>query len=587
MRTVSSVRGAVVKLGDESASALLTTVAIALWVHSLLQAELTIGFFGLIHSFPVTFWLAIGLLTLASFGLWARGTQSKLPLLQLLLLIFMIKLTPFAVGGVSASQPLFDSPLRDYGFVESIVREGRINSEAIWYHEWPGGWILWTAILEICGLTQTAPAFLSAFIPLLWNLLLILPLYAFFKRVSGLSRNPSVALPWVALWIFYLGNWLATENIGAQAAGHFLYFCVLVTVLMALQRGSYSPGTVLVLIILMGALTTIHLPSALAALLPILVVGIFRKPRSIGLFLIGVVFVASWLTYASVGALQDRLPEVVDNAFRFDVLARISVASRISGSEEHAAVAQVRLLHVLLIVALAAVGIALRFSSQQRGPDKVVLGILGGIILLFGGVSGGLDFEAPYRAFFYSLPLIAYFGAVVLDKESLNSAFRKARGALLFSRVPLRGFLTLAGPALLLAALLFLPFSHFVASFGNSEGDYLDSVDLEMVDFFAEHAERGTIVSELPLGHQKNIEYLQKIRASKSMPQEFDPARVLSSQTVDPTYVTVSSHDFAFFQFYFDDTASLEQLEAYVLQPNNQFSIIYTARGIDLFARVD
>ena len=50
----------------EQISLLLTAVAILLWTHSILCARLEIGYFGLIHGLPVTFFVALALLTVAS-----------------------------------------------------------------------------------------------------------------------------------------------------------------------------------------------------------------------------------------------------------------------------------------------------------------------------------------------------------------------------------------------------------------------------------------------------------------------------------------------------------------------------------------
>ena len=51
-------------------SILLTIIAVLLWAHSILYARLEIGHFGLIHSLPVTFFVALALLTVASAILW-------------------------------------------------------------------------------------------------------------------------------------------------------------------------------------------------------------------------------------------------------------------------------------------------------------------------------------------------------------------------------------------------------------------------------------------------------------------------------------------------------------------------------------
>ena len=45
-------------------SILLTIVALILWSFSVIQAEFSIGFYGFIHSFPISFFIALAFLTI-------------------------------------------------------------------------------------------------------------------------------------------------------------------------------------------------------------------------------------------------------------------------------------------------------------------------------------------------------------------------------------------------------------------------------------------------------------------------------------------------------------------------------------------
>ena len=51
-------------------SILFTIVALLLWSHSILYAKLEIGYFGLIRGLPVTFFIALAFLAVASAILW-------------------------------------------------------------------------------------------------------------------------------------------------------------------------------------------------------------------------------------------------------------------------------------------------------------------------------------------------------------------------------------------------------------------------------------------------------------------------------------------------------------------------------------
>ena len=51
-------------------SILLTIIALLLWSHSIVYARFEIGHWGLISGLPVTFFVALALLTVASAILW-------------------------------------------------------------------------------------------------------------------------------------------------------------------------------------------------------------------------------------------------------------------------------------------------------------------------------------------------------------------------------------------------------------------------------------------------------------------------------------------------------------------------------------
>src|SRR4030067_133963 len=77
----------------------LTIAAVAAWALSTVQSRFTIGFYGLIHSYPISYFVSLGLLTIASSVLWiARESHPRLLCLQLCLFIVMIWLTPILIG---------------------------------------------------------------------------------------------------------------------------------------------------------------------------------------------------------------------------------------------------------------------------------------------------------------------------------------------------------------------------------------------------------------------------------------------------------------------------------------------------------
>jgi hypothetical protein len=80
-------------------SILLTVVALALWAVSITRANLVLDDWGLIHSLPVTYFVALGLLTVAAGILWlSKESHNFLMGLQLVFFIGVLWLTPLLLG---------------------------------------------------------------------------------------------------------------------------------------------------------------------------------------------------------------------------------------------------------------------------------------------------------------------------------------------------------------------------------------------------------------------------------------------------------------------------------------------------------
>ena len=159
-------------------SLILTSVALLLWSLSLIQAELNIGFYGLIHSLPVIFFIALIVLTISSFILWRLPqNHSTLLCFQLCLLIIMLWLTPVLVGSNSVFMDMSYSFF--FSYIDYIDQFGHLNPASLWYHNWPGMCILQSIFVNITGVNNLDTiAFFGTF---LMQFLVLLPLYLFFK----------------------------------------------------------------------------------------------------------------------------------------------------------------------------------------------------------------------------------------------------------------------------------------------------------------------------------------------------------------------------------------------------------------------
>ena len=201
-----------------SLSLALTTAAAAVWALSMLQSNFSIGFYGLIQSYPLTYFIALGLLTIASAILWTRReNHNGLLCLQICMFILMVFLPPIIIGANPVSTwwtygILF--PNSDY-----IAQTGHFNTSLHFdvyslstMQNWPGVFFFEATLMKLTG-AGTAD-FMAVYSPLIMQFLILPPLYIFFKNTIKESNHR-----WAACWFFFLVNWTAQLYFCPQAIG--------------------------------------------------------------------------------------------------------------------------------------------------------------------------------------------------------------------------------------------------------------------------------------------------------------------------------------------------------------------------------
>jgi hypothetical protein len=446
-RTLASAR---------QASIALTFVAVILWSYSITQAEFTIGFYGLIHSLPPSFFVSLGFLTVASATLWVSPrNEGRLLLLQLILFIAALWLTPLLIGG---ALPFKDIAYEHWAFfVNPITQEGDLQGhlypEMVWYHNWPGYWLLLASEVEILGIDIFPDAIVSMY-PFLFQLLLLLPLYLLLKNVIDEER---ANYRWAAAWLFCLGSWTGQFYLAtAQGAGYFLSLMLLAVLTRPLgskQLAGLSYG--LIAIVLVAALTISHFVSTLYILFIIAALFVAKRVPSYTLPVLATVFAASWMMYYATFYFDENIARFIEGLFRGDALLFHYLGVTGTGfgeapvaSASHTAVARVRLFLTLLLLLIAFLGfiVAYRRRMIQYGHGTV-LAITAGCMASIGVVSAAYGFEAFERWWLFLLVPMAYFGTGLL--RSRPSA------------------------AILVALLLIASPLHIIAHTGNQAIDHL------------------------------------------------------------------------------------------------------------------
>ncbi|MDP2948668.1 MAG: hypothetical protein Q8P22_03940 [Chloroflexota bacterium] len=432
-------------------------------------AERTIGFLGVIHSFPLSFFLALALLTVAAVILWfSPKGNAGLSLCQWLLLNAAFWLAPLVFGDwVPGGFHAYEF----FGFTDYIIREGHVQPDLgqLWYHNWPGFFIQSAILMQVLGIDS--PDMFIRLAPFAVQVAYLGGLYLFFRNTLGSKYC------WIGLWLFALGNWQQHNAWLPQAYVLALFFVILAlfTKPRLWRRGDLSSaGHWLVAYLLVAAIVVSHMLTALVTLSMMGALYLARR-YVIGVFiLLALVTATSWMLYSATVFFEANVPfyaavvsQLIEKLLEGIFLVLLSPTA--AGSESHQLVATLRVLLMGLVFGIGVVGAAISLrSGKNRTTDLTVLALGIGICSLaatVGFLSGGV----LVRLYTFVLPLVAYFGAKTLDAKAVKWA------------VAVVVFLVLAGPL------------RMVAQGGNQIIDYIPPGYVEGLSFFHTNTAGGTV----------------------------------------------------------------------------------------------
>lgn len=203
-------------------SLILLLCAIALWVNSLAHIPVrNVTDLGLVSVLPVTFFVALGVLTLSFCFLVHLHPSAKLVLLlHLVVLILIFHGTP----SIIYEAPRYAWTYKHIGVTDYIQRHGSLDLSTDIYFNWPVFFVLNAFLSQAAGLDS--PLAYAAWAPPFFNLLWLGALYLIFTALSDDRR-----LVWLALWFFFLTSWVGQDYFAPQALAFFLHLVVLGIVL--------------------------------------------------------------------------------------------------------------------------------------------------------------------------------------------------------------------------------------------------------------------------------------------------------------------------------------------------------------------
>lgn len=448
--------------------ALLSLAAVALWAVGVGRVNLRgVNDLGLASVLPLPV-LAAPVMATAGF-VW---TLSRRPLRRSMLLLHVVALVVMLYGMNAMVEPVPGPNIvwRHVGIADHIARTGAIDPTIDAYFNWPGFFTLAAFLSGAAGLGSIAS--MAAWAPVFFNLLYLGPLLLLFRRMTSDGR-----LVWLAVWLFYVTNWIHQDYLAPQALSYFLYLLILGILVgwfgtdravvrrapaRVLPRRSRSPATpravqslsldalrpqegpfqraglMVIVIVLFAAAVPSHQLTPFAILAGVTALVVFGRCSARGLPWLMAVMLATWITFLSAGYLAGHLSELSGQVGQVDTIAAANVGNRLRGSAGHQLVVYIRLAVTALLWGLAVLGWLRR---RRHGQDDMTVTLLAAapfpflVLQPYGG-------ELLLRVYLFALPFIAFLAAgLFLPVKGAAASWRAAGAIGLAVVVFLGGFL--------------------------------------------------------------------------------------------------------------------------------------------------
>lgn len=396
---------------------------------------------GLVSVLPPLMYVGMALVAIAYGAMLARADfPTWLAVGLVVLTIAMLYGLAPAIEGELRFSPAW----RHLGLVEFMSRNGAVQPSLDAYHNWPGLFGLAAFLTSVTGVSDLNG--LAMWAPVWFNLAFLAPLALVLSALTDDRR-----ILWLAIWLFYLTDWIGQDYFAPQALG-FLLFLVVVAMLLrwlghgelaepsgAVQEGRlYRLRQVLALILDVGPMRAAALsPGRRAALMAVLlviyvfVVGthqltpfflaavtlalvLLRRVPWATLPVLMAMTIAAWVAFLAVAFLIGHFQNVAGYVGTLAESLAANLTSRLQGSPDHVTVIYVRIASTLFMWGLAVVGVIRRLLQGRWDVTALVLALAPFPLFLVQAYGG----EMLLRIYLFALPFVAFFVACAVLPRS-------------------------------------------------------------------------------------------------------------------------------------------------------------------------
>ena len=498
--TARGTAGALRTRGLDVLSGLVVLAAAALWIDSLRDVEIDrITDVGLAAALPAGAFAALSMAAL-SFALALRRPNVSTPLAVLHLVVLIVML--HGATSLIDEEPAFNVVWRHAGVTDYVMTTGRVNPDIDAYFNWPGFFILAALVTRTAGLDSALG--LSGWAPVAFELL-YLPALVVISRAFTADRR----LAWVAVWLFYVTNWVGQDYLSPQAMGYLLYLAMVAVILTTLSRraapdlaGWRERGTrlllrlrirlpgvaleevepaaratpaqraalVLICVVMIAATVGSHQLTPWMMLASLLLLVGLRRCTARGLPLITGVLLVAWMTYLASAYLDGHLKPLLGQTLDVQQAVSANVSGRLQGSDGHLLVVRLRMAMSVLVWLLAIAGAVRGTRRGAASPSHLILALAPAMLAVLQPYGG----EMLMRVYLFSLPFAACYAALALAPGPGRRPWQ----------LPL---VLAAGGALLLTGFIF-------TRYGNERATLFTPSEVRAVDRLYEIAPPGSLL---------------------------------------------------------------------------------------------
>ncbi len=418
---------------------------------------------GLLSVLPGLSLAALGLLCV-SFILELRRSSPRTPILLMHVVALLVMV--YGLPAVVEPELRFAVTWRHVGIIDKILHTGTIDPRIDAYFNWPGFFAAAALVERVAGLGSVINGLKWA--PLVFELLALAPLLLIMRTLTSGRR-----LRWMAVWIFYLANWVGQDYFSPQAFAYVLYLILIGAILTWLggtnpwrppwasragmrfvvgtrghegirqaaarvwplrkwarrapvrartlravpdagrvDRGpSPAARTAIVglVILMIAAVVASHQLTPFALLPGVTLLVILRRCSARALPLVIAMIIATWISYMAVAYLAGHAGKLLSNVGELGSIVNQSVAGRVHGANGHLLVTTSELVLAGSLWSLAVLGALRRARRGYDDLSAIALG-LGSFVLPLLQPYGG---EIVLRLFLFSLPFTSFFVAAL------------------------------------------------------------------------------------------------------------------------------------------------------------------------------